>query len=96
MLLRERLWRLMSVNRWREMRDSEDIAIIADFTLMEPVIFARLSGSCGPPRIINEWTVVVGRAPTGPICRPIIGSQAGVEGRSMSEDAHVQVSCEAP
>ena len=35
MLLRERLWRLLSVNRSREMRDSEDIAIIAAFTLMD-------------------------------------------------------------
>ena len=35
MLLRERLWRLLSVNRSREMRDSEDIEIIAAFTLMD-------------------------------------------------------------
>src|SRR5512132_3379372 len=80
MLLRERLWRLLSVNRSREMRDSEDIAIIAAFTLMEPVIFTRQSGSYGPPHVVDEWAVV-GRAPTGPICRPALSvAQAGVEG----------------
>lgn len=95
MLLRERLWRLLSVSRPREMRDSEDIAIIAAFTLMDQLYSRGRADRTGRPRRRRAGS---GRPypDRANMSASFIGAQAGVEGWSMSDDAHVQVSCEAP